>query len=560
MRKKSISKIVSNRVFIFIMVCAMSISIINIKLYVDSTYKSSQGKMHGIASSISSGLDTAKIAEINASGEENEYAREVKEMLSAAKTDTDVEFLYVLGITEDGSAYYLADGEKPTDPADSDVAFFGETVNLEEFGDSISRVLDGDTQVVDAEGGMATGYSPVFGDDGSVIAIVGADEGLDELMAEIRKMSIINIAVAVGASFLFGLLINRFLVKRVHNPLDYLTESAIKMSRGDIDLSITHKSEDEIGELGEAFMQMADSIQEQAEILASIATGDYTMTLPVRSEKDVMNRAINEVVNSNHKMASEIKGAAGQVAAGASQVAQGSQQLASGSTQQAASIEEISASVGETLSETEESAAKAEIAFEDTRKIEELMQKSMESMSRMTDAMKAIDESSRNISKIIKVIDDIAFQTNILALNAAVEASRAGEHGKGFAVVAEEVRNLASKSAEAAKETSLLIESSIKRVSEGNDIALQTNESLQNVVEVTAKSAVTIQEIGQLTKKQKSAMDEINQGIGQVATVVQSNSATSEESAAVSEEMSSQAQMLNSAVSRFKLREDKERF
>jgi methyl-accepting chemotaxis protein len=181
-------------------------------------------------------------------------------------------------------------------------------------------------------------------------------------------------------------------------------------------------------------------------------------------------------------------------------------------------------------------------------------EKGSEQMAELMRAVSEITEASNSITKVIKVIDDIAFQTNILALNAAVEAARAGQHGKGFAVVAEEVRNLAAKSAASAKDTGKLIEDSIEKSSFGLTVAEETAESLKEIVEGINRSAEIVTAIAQASEEQTNAVSQVNIGIDQVSQVIQQNSATAQESAAASEEMSGQATMLHSLVGRFRLR------
>jgi methyl-accepting chemotaxis protein len=254
-------------------------------------------------------------------------------------------------------------------------------------------------------------------------------------------------------------------------------------------------------------------------------------------------------------MMREIRMSAMQVSSGATQIASAAQTLATGSSEQAATVEEFSAAISLVQSQAEENNRIASQTFEEVQGVGRLMEASMAFMEQMTQPMQTINESAYNISKVIKVIDDIAFQTNILALNAAVEAARAGSHGRGFAVVAEEVRNLASKSADAAKETAALIESSVQSVQHGNDIASKTGESLQEVARIASNNAEGMRTLSDASLRQSQSIVEVNQGILQINSVVQANSATAEETAASSEEMSAQSTKLNEVVSRFRLRE-----
>ncbi|MDR1193028.1 MAG: methyl-accepting chemotaxis protein [Peptococcaceae bacterium] len=357
-------------------------------------------------------------------------------------------------------------------------------------------------------------------------------------------------ALAVGLAVFFG----TYISKLIATPISRLAEAAEKLSLGNVDVDVAYDSKDEVGDLSQSFQKMADAIREQAKVLLRIADSDYTVNIGVRSENDDVNRAINTMLDSNNSLISNIRTSSQQVSTASKQMSDGAQNLASGSTQQAATIEEFSASITEVQNQSEENTRMAQEAFQDVQRSEELMKQSMVSMERMTQAMRQIDDSSQNIAKIIKVIDDIAFQTNILALNAAVEAARAGQYGKGFAVVAEEVRNLASKSAEAAKETSALIAASTGKVSEGNAIVAETNESLKAVAEIAGKTAASMGNIQESSRRQSVSITEITSGIGQLSSVVQENSATAEESAASAQEMSAQAEMLNGIVTRFKLR------
>jgi methyl-accepting chemotaxis protein len=219
-------------------------------------------------------------------------------------------------------------------------------------------------------------------------------------------------------------------------------------------------------------------------------------------------------------------------------------------------VEELSASITEMTGTTRENAERADKAARLADRIIESAEKGNVQMDEMMDAVAEINESSKNISKIIKTIDDIAFQTNILALNAAVEAARAGEHGKGFAVVAEEVRNLASKSAEAAKDTGAMIQSSMDKAEHGTRIVGETAESIREIVSGIGESSLLVREISKSSEEQAREIDQISLGVDQVAQVVQQNSATAEESAAASEEMSGQSDMLRQLIAQFKTKDN----
>lgn len=301
---------------------------------------------------------------------------------------------------------------------------------------------------------------------------------------------------------------------------------------------------------------VSSPIEESAQVLQKLAQGDLTVevTGDYKGAYDRIKNSLNHAIDSFNKLLNEINVSAAQVATGSKQVSDGSQSLSQGTTEQASSVEELTSSIAEVASQTKQNAINAAQASELSAEVKNEAARGNSQMQTMLSAMRDINESSSSISKIIKVIDDIAFQTNILALNAAVEAARAGQYGKGFAVVAEEVRNLAAKSADAAKETTTLIEGSFSKVEAGAKIANETAQELGTIAQKAEKSAELVSKIATSSNEQASAITQVDKGLDQVSTVVQANAATAEESAASSEELSGQADMLNQMVSKFKLK------
>lgn len=329
--------------------------------------------------------------------------------------------------------------------------------------------------------------------------------------------SVLIMGALVVIGMIIAIVLGLYISRIISKPVRDLVTVSERMASGDLNVEVRINSNDEIGALSASFSTMVDSI--------------------------------NEVL-SNINVSSE------QVASGSRQVSDSSQALSQGTTEQASSIQQLTASMEEISAQTKQNAINANQANELSIIAAENATEGNNQMQEMLKAMEDINDSSANISKIIKVIDEIAFQTNILALNAAVEAARAGQHGKGFAVVAEEVRNLAARSANAAKETTDMIEGSIKKVDAGTKIATATADALNKIVEGVAKAGTLVASIANASNEQATGISQVNQAIMLVSEVTQTNSATSEECASASEELSSQADLLKEMVGKFNLKQN----
>lgn len=366
--------------------------------------------------------------------------------------------------------------------------------------------------------------------------------------------TIMLVIVVIG--MIIAIVLGIFISRIISKPINMMVKVADKLAVGDVNVNVEAGTKDEIGNLAESFGRMIANIREQALAVERIADGDLNIDVVIKSENDILSKKLSEMVEKNNEILTNINNAAEQVDSGSSQVSDLSISLSQGATEQASSIEELTASIEEISSQTKLNAGNANQASELAESAKSNAIQGNEQMKEMLRAMEDINQASSSISKIIKVIDEIAFQTNILALNAAVEAARAGQHGKGFAVVAEEVRNLAARSANAAKETTDMIEGSIKKVEGGTKIARDTADALDEIVNGVEKVANLVNDIAVASNEQASGIEQINQGIMQVSQVIQANSATSEESAAASEELSSQATLLKRMVGKFKLRQN----
>ena len=378
----------------------------------------------------------------------------------------------------------------------------------------------------------------------------------NQLILMCAIFSIVGLLILIAISF--------FLIKRALNPLQGIALAGKAVAEGNFDVKVSYDRQDEIGDLASAIQSVMQHVREiisdLSDKLSELAKGNFRVSLENTEQypgayRPLLN-SLQEISNDLNKTMAEIKTSAREVNAGAEQVSSGAQGLSQGATEQASSIEELSATVNDISEHIKKTAENTRLANTEAQNAGKEVSHSDKQMQQMKAAMENINQKSGEISKIIKTIDDIAFQTNILALNAAIEAARAGVAGKGFAVVADEVGNLAQKSANAAKDTTMLIEETLQAVEQGTVLADSTAESLQRVVTGASKVTELVNQIAEASVEQSRAVEQVSTGIDQISSVVQSNTATAEESAAASEELSGQANILNELVGRFQLKED----
>jgi methyl-accepting chemotaxis protein len=373
-------------------------------------------------------------------------------------------------------------------------------------------------------------------------------------LATVASRNRLAYGVAVGClvlSLILGVAISR----SISVPLKRAVELATALARtGDTSSRLALSRGDELGDLARALDDLAQSLDDKAAEAEAIEKGDLTVVVSKASERDRLGSAFFGMVQGLESTVRQIEEAVGQVASAAQEISDASQSLSQSATEQASSLEEITSSSTEIGAQAKTSAGNAGAARTLVGNAREAAERGDREMKAMIGAMNEISGASKQIASVMKAIDDIAFQTNLLALNAAVEAARAGKHGKGFAVVAEEVRNLAGKSARAARETAGLIEDSTKKVDVGLGVARSTSEAFGQILETIVKTSDLVGEIAVASDEQAQGIGQISQGLGQLDQVTQRNTASAEETASASEELASNATRVRKLLSRFEIR------
>ena len=506
-------------------------------------------------------------------------ARELNTTLSHVRMN---ELKYLTAVSDDVQETSLQYLHSEMDNMDTLLATYGELIDEEESGfyedalnfweqytamDEEMIALTKQNRTEDARAMLDGEGEEIFQTLNGIFdeIITYNSEGSDDATEEsffLYKTATYLMAAVIIAIILVGVFFSFVVIRLIKTPISDIENAATKMAEGNLDVEISYTSKDELGilaaQVGRLIRKLQTIIDDENKFLAKMAEGDFTVDSICEEEYTggfypllVSFRGIAEKLNDTMLQISQ---SSAQVASGSEQVSNGAQALSQGATEQASAVQELAATISVISSKVNQNAENAQQVNEMAGNVSAEMNVSNEKMHQMIQAMSDISSSSGEIGKIIKTIEDIAFQTNILALNAAVEAARAGAAGKGFAVVADEVRNLATKSAEASKNISALIENSLKVVENGTQITDDTASSLLQAVTGVNEMTDIIRQISDASRDQADSISQITTGIDQISSVVQTNSATAEESAAASEELSSQSQIMNRLVERFKLK------
>ncbi len=478
------------------------------------------------------------------------------------------------------NAEYLADMEKELNLMNENATwlhsnFNGDAALLKEFETNIANAIAVQEEILElaktdmpaAEIKLLDEYQPLVeravNSLINISAVVESEAESDYLSTVSMQRQLIFEELGIaGGALIITIILSIYLTRAITRPIRQLEKAAGQIVEGDFDIEVTYQSKDELGSLANAFKNMTSILEEviadASRLLQEMSDGNFDVR--TQAEERYVGKlqglllAIRKLNRDLSSTMGQINTSADQVASGSGQVSSGAQALAQGATEQAAAVEELAATIAGISQQVKDTAENARSARNQTSMAGDVVEECNRQMHDMMAAMEEITRTSDEIGKIIKTIEDISFQTNILALNAAVEAARAGEAGKGFAVVAEEVRSLANKSSVASNDTAALIEGSLEAVARGKDLAGATAESLSKVVEEVRVAAATVDKIADAAEEQAGAVEQVTVGVDQISDVVQTNSATSEESAAASAELSHQAEILKDLVARFRLR------
>lgn len=491
-----------------------------------------------------------------------------------AGADYDLDFVQKISLQVDKE---LFDGQGEVAIVSDQGLLIAESEHPDMVGQHFKKVMDDDWMVgfkaiqegkslaqIDRDSGMVEVFAPITlgrtGKPWSVMLKINQDVVLaaaKKLDSDMGVQGSRNTLWQIGVGALISLLAMLALwisARSLATPIRKAADLAKAIQEGDLSQRLAHPAADEVGQLSQALDRMADSLQEQVHLAEQISQGDLAVDVRLASDRDQLGLSLQRMVKNLNALVSDLQRGAGLISNNADQVSGLSQDLASGATESASAITEISATITQMAAQTRQSSDNASRASQLSMASEKSAQGGNQLMDDLMVAMQEIDRSGRDITNIIKAIDEIATQTNLLALNAAIEAARAGQHGRGFAVVADEVRNLAARSAEAAKRTASLIAESGERTVKGMELAGKTASALGDIVTGAAEVSTLVADIASAASEQASGIEQVSLGIGQIDEITHQNSASSEQCSAAAGELTAQASQLNQLISKFKVK------